>query len=225
MQFRGSSPHARGKPNLACLVLLDVGLIPACAGKTTRPRPAAGQSGAHPRMRGENHPPQTGGRTEWGSSPHARGKPHQCLPGGQSQRLIPACAGKTEPDTPVYVGVEAHPRMRGENRRGGKAHYAENGSSPHARGKPGSRFPAISCQGLIPACAGKTTTGLSLQPPAWAHPRMRGENCDFAGLSGLESGSSPHARGKRNRQHTVSTARRLIPACAGKTAHDSESTG
>ena len=50
----GSSPHARGAPCPTCRETAPSGIIPACAGSTTRyirfPRP----SGDHPRMRGEH---------------------------------------------------------------------------------------------------------------------------------------------------------------------------
>ena len=50
----GSSPHARGAPDVAHHVLVARGIIPACAGSTTAGRLAALIRGDHPRMRGEH---------------------------------------------------------------------------------------------------------------------------------------------------------------------------
>ena len=50
----GSSPLTRGKHEHARELGVLVGLIPAHAGKTTRPVTPASPSWAHPRSRGEN---------------------------------------------------------------------------------------------------------------------------------------------------------------------------
>ena len=73
-------------------------------------------------------------------------------------------------------------------------------------------------QGLIPACAGKTSNRAII--PLWelAHPRMRGENDLIGTLEVAELGSSPHARGKLAKAIAIISPRRLIPACAGKTS-------
>ena len=74
---------------------------------------------------------------------------------------------------------------------------------------------------FIPAHAGKTTK-LWLQAfLARAHPRVCGENFSAAknAVSGL--GSSPRVRGKRVFPHGLTYTPRLVPTCAGKTAHSS----
>ena len=73
-----------------------VGLIPACAGKTSGGVMGVRPLRAHPRVCGENGiKPKLHGQCR-GSSPRVRGKlmveaREPLLPG-----LIPACAGKTE---------------------------------------------------------------------------------------------------------------------------------
>ena len=75
----GSSPHARGKQHALPVHFNDVGLIPACAGKTPA-RPRFGpRARAHPRMRGENIDLIDGDKHRRGSSPHARGKRYSSL--------------------------------------------------------------------------------------------------------------------------------------------------
>ena len=107
--------------------------------------------------------------------------------------------------------------MRGENiRASGKAALAV-GSSPHARGKPRLLLAVQRQRGLIPACAGKTPRGVLCRLGARAHPRMRGENVDFLITRRVDTGSSPHARGKLGVLTRVTFNAGLIPACAGKT--------
>ena len=50
----GSSPLTRGKPGLIPRDHVEVGLIPAHAGKTQRPSACKSRGSAHPRSRGEN---------------------------------------------------------------------------------------------------------------------------------------------------------------------------
>ena len=70
----GSSPLTRGKPARQRLCPVVPGLIPAHAGKTRRSARRCANSRAHPRSRGENHPPRHPHRTDRGSSPLTRGK-------------------------------------------------------------------------------------------------------------------------------------------------------
>ena len=53
----GSSPHARGAPDCQYCPHAVVGIIPACAGSTSRRRWPRRCSGDHPRMRGEHRSP------------------------------------------------------------------------------------------------------------------------------------------------------------------------
>ena len=91
------------------------------------------------------------------------------------------------------------------------------GSSPHARGKRITGRGVNQAWGLIPACAGKTTTGNRAGWAPEAHPRMRGENLGGHGACQVARGSSPHARGKPGWLFRLPALLGLIPACAGKT--------
>ena len=76
-RVKGSSPRVRGKPDGAGDPGAEVGLIPACAGKTGRRPRAPLRRSAHPRVCGEN--PSSGRQFPpvRGSSPRVRGKPRQ----------------------------------------------------------------------------------------------------------------------------------------------------
>ena len=131
--------------------------------------------------------------------------------------LIPACAGKTKPHLCELGFNRAHPRMRGENEIREIFERQQVGSSPHARGKPKRRLAICLHDGLIPACAGKTSSIEVTGSCRRAHPRMRGENFSSRNHLCGQSGSSPHARGKLGAWDKRHSRGRLIPACAGKT--------
>ena len=155
--IRGSSPLTRGKLEVEVLRGVQLGLIPAHAGKT---RPAIlypSWKKAHPRSRGENPHRAVALTRNRGSSPLTRGKQqgrrrHRHLAG-----LIPARAGKTPRRSVSGRATVAHPRSRGENHRRPLAHPVKRGSSPLARGKRGINPYLARSFGLIPARAGKTS--------------------------------------------------------------------
>ena len=92
------------------------------------------------------------------------------------------------------------------------------GSSPRVRGKRGRAAGASGLRGLIPACAGKTSGNKLGNKVCRAHPRVCGENLLACGQGQASQGSSPRVRGKHSSRYCGMLVRRLIPACAGKTA-------
>ena len=195
----GSSPLARGKPNRDATHHRRDRLIPARAGKTVvRGRPP-GRRGAHPRSRGENGCPGPLGSGFSGSSPLARGKHWGAERHRLACGLIPARAGKTERPHGVLPVSRAHPRSRGENGASGDSRRRCAGSSPLARGKRSGCLITLDHDGLIPARAGKTYSPHTWLKSVGAHPRSRGENASEIARKKRRGGSSPLARGKRNR--------------------------
>ena len=94
----------------------------------------------------------------------------------RSNRLIPACAGKTCGRAP--------------------RHRPHHGSSPRVRGKPVFRSGQSAERGLIPACAGKTVCDCGYRELCTAHPRVCGENPHPGDDQRGIPGSSPRVRGK-----------------------------
>ena len=213
----GSSPLTRGKRLAARRRESRPRLIPAHAGKTTRPGPSYGRSPAHPRSRGENLPRFRVVGVEAGSSPLTRGKQDPGSAQNQQNGLIPAHAGKTRGLQRVQTLVEAHPRSRGEN---GGLHYQGlegGGSSPLTRGKHANASMSGMLSGLIPAHAGKTRPRSRPCPSQPAHPRSRGENSFDRSCRCTAHGSSPLTRGKLSDELAYEHNGGLIPAHAGKT--------
>ena len=108
--------------------------------------------------------------------------------------------------------------MRGEHRMVFATTRMREGSSPHARGTHCGSIWRWHKAGLIPACAGNTSTDAGNGSTAPAHPRMRGEHCKGLRAVSAVLGSSPHARGTQPRCERFAFADRLIPACAGNTS-------
>ena len=193
----GSSPLTRGKPLTQFKLSGSDGLIPAHAGKTSRPRLRSRRQRAHPRSRGENF---EGGLAVLGG-----------------ERLIPAHAGKTTREVTEPARRRAHPRSRGENTLTSTGTSVKAGSSPLTRGKPWNGLDDNGNPGLIPAHAGKTTGQTAVRGGDWAHPRSRGENVLQCRRTSRLQGSSPLTRGKLHDARQERHRPRLIPAHAGKT--------
>ena len=152
----GSSPLARGTPNLRTTPNGNKGLIPARAGNTFESVAGVLQDGAHPRSRGEHQIMTVCAITNMGSSPLARGTLPQPPRGAAAMGLIPARAGNTIIRPHNFSFNKAHPRSRGEHFTTGKDSSTGLGSSPLARGTLGLPLMEQGPPGLIPARAGNT---------------------------------------------------------------------
>ena len=117
-QRGGSSPLTRGKLVHDRHDGLGPRLIPAHAGKTPGTKFWYRFPAAHPRSRGENGTRRTQAVARSGSSPLTRGKLGLKPAWEPIVGLIPAHAGKTIGVSGFICGPPAHPRSRGENRRG-----------------------------------------------------------------------------------------------------------
>ena len=218
LRIQGSSPLTRRKLCAALRQALDVGLIPAHAGKTRTHRRTHSRLTAHPRSRGENLGSSTSAPTPRGSSPLTRGKPVLGTGTALVHGLIPAHAGKTVHRRAIVRPQGAHPRSRGENLILGCLIAPGAGSSPLTRGKLNHCFHLSAWLGLIPTHAGKTLGTPVRSDQTAAHPRSRGENASQVRRWLEAKGSSPLTRGKRLLSDRRDVARGLIPAHAGKTS-------
>jgi len=155
-----------------------------------------------------------------------------------SDRVIPACAGNTDPDGGrVRPAPGSSPRARGTpfmddlidasdrvipacagntDPDGGRVRPAP-GSSPRARGTPFMDDLIDASDRVIPACAGNTAAATTPAPAKPGHPRVRGEHDGLAVLCNGLSGSSPRARGTLTPARLREGSGRVIPACAGNT--------
>ena len=215
----GSSPRVRGKHDEYAVLLGDLGLIPACAGKTTDHMMRGYCASAHPRACGENPAFTAMLAMLAGSSPRVRGKHPRNNDHREPRGLIPARAGKTRRRGGASRRRRAHPRACGENKvlrsRGG----GPPGSSPRVRGKHDRSGGQAHGLRLIPARAGKTVHRRRRHRGRSAHPRACGENSSVRAPVPATTGSSPRVRGKLLQASLALARLRLIPARAGKTLH------
>ena len=91
----GSSPHVRGALPLGMCLSARTGIIPACAGSTSRSCRSCVTRWDHPRMCGEHSAATRSYATGSGSSPHVRGAPARATSSISTAGIIPACAGST----------------------------------------------------------------------------------------------------------------------------------
>ena len=215
-QQEGSSPRGRGKHSHAIPERLHPRLIPARAGKTGGVVRRIAALAAHPRAGGENSSHSSRSSAPPGSSPRGRGKRPSTKKDPRPYGLIPARAGKTHGLVTKASSKPAHPRAGGENESLVGAGVG-GGSSPRGRGKPEVGLSDGVPVRLIPARAGKTERAPTSARPRPAHPRAGGENSRMITGRGMQAGSSPRGRGKRQIDTPASRRRGLIPARAGKT--------
>ena len=191
----GSSPRARGTPHGDVQRLSCVRIIPACAGNTQDGGIKGVGNSDHPRVRGEHATTEALGAGTCGSSPRARGTRSRCSAGTGPGRIIPACAGNTDPSRRRRFRTPDHPRVRGEHGVGQRRRRECRGSSPRARGTPGTGKSLFALNRIIPACAGNTCSAWSFSPRLSDHPRVRGEHGMIHEPDRSIAGSSPRARG------------------------------
>jgi len=195
----GSSPRARG--TLLPPTRHQVGdrVIPACAGNTAIRIVVTAMPPGHPRVRGEHLDCLIVDHIHDGSSPRARGTLDELLAFIVEDRVIPACAGNTSRWRGSSDRVPGHPRVRGEHCRSSASASSEDGSSPRARGTRLHDHARHVGHRVIPACAGNTLNSPRSSAGVTGHPRVRGEHTDHLTTHAPGCGSSPRARGTRNR--------------------------
>ena len=72
--------------------------------------------------------------------------------------------------------------------------------------------------GIIPACAGNTTSPYAYVECSWDHPRVCGEHAVVRFRVNVPPGSSPRVRGTLVDGDFMQAEHGIIPACAGNTA-------
>ena len=133
-------------------------------------------------------------------------------------RITPACAGKRQGQVVPGFAFEDHPRVCGEKSKTKDTAAYTPGSPPHVRGKVSTRFCAISCHGITPACAGKRCLHRFCKGISKDHPRVCGEKSRCWLDLEPPTGSPPRMRGKGLGASKGCDGVGITPACAGKSA-------
>ena len=132
---KGSPPRVRGKAASADVGFRNLGITPACAGKSVCTLDIAGFPEDHPRVCGEKYEPETGPWRRLGSPPRVRGKVACCRYHARHVGITPACAGKRS--NRIWKGITCgdHPRVCGEKTMPRPKTPRNPGSPPRVRGK------------------------------------------------------------------------------------------
>ena len=187
-------------------------------------RPVLWNESVHPRRRGEHSQVGTEPGQESGSSPQARGTPHNMIRASRDSRFIPAGAGNTSPVTSSASPLSVHPRRRGEHSLNTAIGLLQIGSSPQARGTRQCSIVRRLARRFIPAGAGNTGHRTGSRRPSPVHPRRRGEHLPEVHRMSRNPGSSPQARGTHYFRSDHGNSCRFIPAGAGNTSVDITAT-
>ena len=213
----GSSPLARGLQDAGERVGGAHGIIPARAGFTAPPCRPAPRPADHPRSRGVYVIATRRDLLNLGSSPLARGLRVVPVVVAARERIIPARAGFTCPQSPAWRAFADHPRSRGVYVNAPPALAGSAGSSPLARGLRSSTTARRPWLRIIPARAGFTPP-FSAAWRTWGdHPRSRGVYGWHRDYGRRLAGSSPLARGLHARSRRRHRRDGIIPARAGFT--------
>lgn len=154
-----SPPRMRGKGLCKGFHLCDVGITPACAGKSEKQVPFLPPYQDHPRVCGEKSHQRGLGLLLLGSPPHVRGKGWQERSTTANRRITPACAGKSFRDNLVSRQLQDHPCVCGEKIFRLSGFTKDEGSPPHVRGKDDLVKLINLIFGITPAYAGKSWRG------------------------------------------------------------------
>ena len=133
--------------------------------------------------------------------------------------ITPAYAGKSHSKRTREKISGDHPRLCGEKFLMESVNFLAEGSPPPMRGKADVVQQAVSCIGITPAYAGKSSAEIITIYRAWDHPRLCGEkfpdNFDIC----PNPGSPPPMRGKGTGKNRTTAIYRITPAYAGKSVH------
>ena len=152
----GSSPLVRGQLQERISKLAHMRIIPARAGPTAGAHQQAGAHADHPRSCGANQAIMLRSVRVIGSSPLVRGQPAERDTAERDDRIIPARAGPTMPESEANARRADHPRSCGANRTRHRTITRRCGSSPLVRGQLRLKDSFFRCLRIIPARAGPT---------------------------------------------------------------------
>ena len=213
----GSSPRVRGTRAAHDYQSVVRGIIPACAGNTAFDSREIIKARDHPRVCGEHATLRVKLLRVSGSSPRVRGTRRVEREPGGCAGIIPACAGNTTASTRERPSSWDHPRVCGEHDGLNVGMPVKLGSSPRVRGTRHGQASVDIPVGIIPACAGNTSSHQVTELFLRDHPRVCGEHLACTHIRSYVRGSSPRVRGTPQVVDVHRLNGGIIPACAGNT--------
>ena len=213
----GSSPLARGLPQLRLAEDAGDGIIPARAGFTVFVLSRVAFRGIIPARAGFTVFVRFAFSFLW-DHPRSRGVyGHPRVLRRRRPGIIPARAGFTRTGRSPPRTATDHPRSRGVYCLFSARAMSRSGSSPLARGLQTLKASFRGRGGIIPARAGFTPRPVRRRAARQDHPRSRGVYTPSRPGIFTDTGSSPLARGLHDGVEAVLGVERIIPARAGFT--------
>ena len=196
LYFLGSPPRVRGEVRHGLEVGQNVGITPACAGRSSRRMTSSAAGLDHPRVCGEKHYTRIEGINIIGSPPRVRGEAQYVVQWSSPSGITPACAGRSRGTYPLSCAVLDHPRVCGEKSPSPCILGIDVGSPPRVRGEEGIGYACQAFVRITPACAGRSILYKIKNPCWWDHPRVCGEKCSLIWSICVCMGSPPRVRGE-----------------------------
>ena len=165
----------RGKVIGGFGVLVQIGITPACAGKSALCVNGGARSRDHPRMCGEKTAREFITYLIQGSPPRMRGKAEQSDQIETRRRITPAYAGKSTSAAGWMPHKRDHPRVCGEEKDNPDEWSEVQGSPPRMRGRAEAKEADRLAARITPAYAGKRVNKFHDYFTSWDHPRVCGE--------------------------------------------------
>ena len=132
----GSPPRVRERQSDVAIFYAVDGITPACAGKTAPFSSISQPRRDHPRVCGKDDSFHHNRLLTIGSPPRVRER-HNCrVHCSTSNRITPACAGKTLQKDFINRPIQDHPRVCGKDFLGKRFHVWNIGSPPRVRERP-----------------------------------------------------------------------------------------
>ena len=144
-----------------------------------------------------------------------------------SDRITPACAGRSLRPSRAECSFQDHPRVCGEKLYRLHVKSSFIGSPPRVRGEAALRIEDLVPSRITPACAGRRHTHSRRSARSRDHPRVCGEKSAGVNVNRSAQGSPPRVRGEdhvivREMADAGITPRVRGEGVAGRNAHDEE---
>ena len=190
----GSSPRVRSGPHAMIVSLSTVGIISACAERSSAFAICTPSCWDHLRVCGAVADSISGRDHTPGSSPRVRSGRQHGTNGVKRLGIISACAERSGPVAPCLPCTPDHLRVCGAVVNDWNSTMRKPGSSPRVRSGRRPRWSASCCSGIISACAERSSPRSPSGSPRRDHLRVCGAVVVDSRAVQATAGSSPRVR-------------------------------
>ena len=214
----GSSPRVRSGLAHLHQVAKVAGIISACAERTDAVRVEPVRDGDYLRVCGADELARRAQRVPGGLSPRVRSGPPEKPRHRRNRGIISACAERTPPSHGMPGRSADYLRVCGADM---KRHLIKDfvaGLSPRVRSGPVSPRDVVPRNGIISACAERTSATTGTRCTKWDYLRVCGADVCTSRLSRPLMGLSPRVRSGLEDRPDSTAVSGIISACAERTS-------